>query len=465
MVRLYLPAMSLVLAGCALVSQVPPRQPLQNEGEIYVELQPLGADAARIVFEIQAVAALHRDGDSAPLAIALETVSADSANRQRLLATGKLEPGPYEGLTILIRRATVATTDGRADMLVSAEPLRVLAPFTITARRAVVLDVQFRFPAAQKVYAFTPSVSAAVPAKTLVQLSGYCSNAGSHDVTVYDKIGLQVTAVLPTGRTPWGLALDPVQNRVYVALAADDQVAIVDIASGAELSRIRLNAGDSPRELLLTSDRRLLLSANAGSNTVSFIDPVSMIETGRVRVSEEPVSLLLDRNAQRAYVFHARSNSISVVDLATRTVAATVPTDNRPLRGQIDRAGARLYVATPLSAYLTVLSLPDLGVAKRVYVGIGTTALKVDPDTDLLYVANGDGRISIFDPFSLIPVDSIDLPGGATWLSIEAAQNALFALLPERRAIAVVQLTTKAVLGQLDTGLEPRVVALIGERN
>ena len=448
-----------LLAACSMVShQIAVTSPLDSEGEIFAELQPLPGDAARLVFEVASAAAVRSDGRAIPLQVAPD----GAPDRQHLLVSGRVEPGAYTGLEVAFKRATLRGSD----LLVSKEPLRIEAPFAVSQRRASILWLALQPGSTDQKFAFAPSFAVSIPAKAVVALTAYCSDAGAHELTVFDKRARAVTGVLPTGRAPWGLALDPIASRAYVALSDDDQVAIVDIANGAEVSRIRLNAGDSPRELLLTPDRRLLLSANAGSNSVSLIEPGSMIEVGRVQTGDEPTSLLLDRKGTRAYVFNQRSSSISVLDLGSRSVVATVPTENAPLRGQIDRAGTRLYVASTNSAYLTVFSLPDLSVSKRVYVGLGTSALKVDSNTDLLYVANGiDKRLAVFDPFSLLPIDYLEVSGAVSWMAIDDAENALFVLLPESHSVEAIHLTTKKPLGGFSVGAQPRVLALMGERN
>ena len=51
------------------------------------------------------------------------------------------------------------------------------------------------------------------------------------------------------------------------------------------------------------------------------------------------------------------------------------------------------------------------------------------------------GRIEIFDPFSLLPVDEIPVPGEVAWMSVEAEGNGLGILLrdpPEARIVGLV---------------------------
>lgn len=451
---------ALAAAACAMLGKAAPAvAPLESEGEIVVELQPLPPEAARTTFEVADVFAVRSDAARIPLAVLQRKIGGDEGNYQRMLARGRAEPGRYAGLAIVAR--TAAARPGEKQ----PEPETIEAPFTASARRATVVQVQLR-PPQELESAAAPSFSATVPPRVLPQVVAYCTDSETHEVAVVDKLARQLGEVLPTGRGPWGVALDAAGGRAFVALSGDDQISVVDVAAGEDLSRIRLNLGDSPREVALTPDRRLLLSANAGSNTVSFIDPAGMIEVGRASVGQEPTAILVDRRGSRAYVTNRRSSSLTVLDVAARSVVATLATEDQPLRPQIDRSGSRLYVLHPASAFLLVFSLPDLTLSKRVYVGLGNSGLKVDPATDLLYVAkSGDRRIAVYDPFSLIPVSAIDALPGVDYMVIDDAQNALFALAPEHRAVGVVELAHKRLASIVDVGGSPRVLALTGERN
>jgi DNA-binding beta-propeller fold protein YncE len=230
--------------------------------------------------------------------------------------------------------------------------------------------------------------------------------------------------------------------------------------------RTVLRAGDGPRELRLTDDGRLLLSANPGSNTLVFIDPGPGLEVGRVNLGEEPSAITLDRSGRRAYVVIHRASQVAIVDLASLAVVGSLGTEALPTRVQLDRSSRRLYVAQAGSPYLAVYRLPALTLDRRVFVGLGASALKVDPRTDLVYVAKEDeGTIQVFDPLSFIPLASIELPGGVAYLTIDDAENTLVALLRERREVAFVDLASRRLLGATDVGADPAFVALLGERN
>jgi hypothetical protein len=64
-----------------------------------------------------------------------------------------------------------------------------------------------------------------------------------------------------------------------------------------------------------------------------------------------------------------------------------------------------------------------------------------------------------------MPVARIDLPAAPSYLAIDDVENALVALLADRRAVAFVDLTTRRMLAVADVGEEPYLVTLVGERN
>ncbi len=475
------PLLLALLTGCqATGGSLRAAGPLENEGEVYLYLQPFPKGTDGLSFSVQDVSAIQTDGSTMALDLVLPDLSGRQITGQRMLAWGRLPPGSYAGFALAVKRATLETDGAAVDLAVPSEPARIDVPFTVARRKAVVLLLSFQHArSVEKASAFSPTFFAAAPEATLAQAMGYCSNTGADNLTVFDKRERQVVGVLPTGRRPMGVALDPRLNRAYVALAGDDQIQIVDMQSGEEVGRIPLRSGDRPREVGLTPDSRLLVVINPGSNTASFVDPAASVEIDRVDLrarlgpsqavssmaGDEPVSLLMDRAGRRAYVFNRRSSSIAVLDLANHAVAGAVRTDAEPLRGQLSRDGTRLYVIHGGSAYLNVFSLPDLALKTRIFVGLGASALQVDPRTDLVYVGKRDeDQLSIFDPLSFVPVSRLDVPDSVTSTVIADAENVLFALVPSRRSVVGIDLVGGKTLAQMEVGNEPYQVTVNGER-
>ena len=240
---------------------------------------------------------------------------------------------------------------------------------------------------------------------------------------------------------------------------------IVDVRAGRIINRVKLNNGDSPQELALTPDKRLLLATDKGSDTVSVIDTSSMIERSRIPVGQGPVSIIMDSAGRRAYVFNSISNTISVIDVANSAVAATIATDSSPIRGQFSPAGDKLYVIQSASPYLTVLDVASLSVTNRIFVGLGLSGIKVDRNTGLIYVAKkNESRVFILDPALLIPLDYMQTASNVSFMAVDDENNNMFLLLPDEKAVQAARITGRQPLPEFDVLESPYFITMMGER-
>jgi YVTN family beta-propeller protein len=443
--------------------------PLQDEGAVYVYLAPFPAESRTVTFPVKAVTAIGDAGQVMPLQVRLPVVSAAEQGRdQRLLATGRLPRGRYVGLRIATTDAPPSVADAQAAKPADvAEPPRIEVTFEVRPGQAVVVTLApDRQGQAKVVPGVAPRLTGAVPDRTPPALVGACSNTQTNDVTLFDTWTKAVTAVVPTGRSPYGIALDPGVARAFVALSGQDQLDVVDLSRAEWVSKIPMRGGDEPRAMQMLPDGRTLLVVNFRSQSASFVDAFTTQELTRVPVGLAPWSVVLQRGGNRAFVLNRRSNNMTVIDLSTRQAIATVPTEPEPLYGQVSRDGKRLYVIHAGSPYMNEYALPGTTVSKRIRVGLGATAIKVDSRTDLIYIGYAEvGRLETYDPFSALPVDAFDLPGWVSNMAIDDPQNQLFALMPARRAIAVIDLTSRKVLSVIDVSGEPYEVKLAAERN
>jgi YVTN family beta-propeller protein len=386
-----------------------------------------------------------------------------------LLARGRIAAGQYAGFALRGRGLAAGTAPdlrgAEAGTKAGAVPeARVEFAFTALPRRTTLVFLSPRpGPPGEPGVAFTAAAADRSRAGATTSVLGYASIPDSHHLAIFDKRAARLVGVVPTGRAPQGIAVDPVSNRAFVALSGEDAVSIFDLAAEEELARVRLSPGDAPGELALTPDRSLLVVVNARSDTVSLVDPRSGVELHRLPTGEEPRALLMDRGGRGAYVLNYRSNTMTVLDLVGRSVVSTVATEEGPLRAQASRAGDRLYVVHEGSPNLVVYRLPDLTVLARAFVGLDAQALKVDPRTGLIYVA-GERRVQVLDPTSLVAVHSFEVGGAVSYLAIDDGANRLVLVIPSRRALAFAEVGGRPLPMTLEFGAAPGFVALVGER-
>jgi DNA-binding beta-propeller fold protein YncE len=469
MTRVLLACTAAALVACVPRARAPaPLPPLADEGQVLLYLEPFPEDAARLSLSFGTIALGRPDGAVIPLEVVHAAASGEERGRQRLLAWGRVPAGDYDAIVIQVRRATL-TSDEQVDLVVPKEPVRVGLGLAVLPGSAFVLHARLGAGQARaEEFEFRGDFSAwaGTPASAVVPLAGYVSVPRLSALVVYDRRSRGVTATIPTGLAPAGVALDPLQGRGYVALAGEDQLQLVDLGTGADLRRLRLRPGDAPGEAGLTPDGRLLVVVNGGSNSVSFVDAQMLVEVGRVPTGQEPGALLLDRAGRRAWVLDRRSNDLVAIDLGNQAVVGTAAVDPEPLRASLGPSEDRLYLVCRGSAFMKVLAVPGLTELSRIHVGLGASAVKVDPRTGLVFVGySNEDRLQVFDPVSLLPMGTIPVPGPVSYLTIDDVENALLAVIPEQGVVAVIDLAARRVSSLLEVPLAPLLARPVSERN
>jgi YVTN family beta-propeller protein len=455
----------LILASCQ-AKPLSIRPALEDEGEVFVYLDPLPQEAERLSFSLLEIAAVREDGSEIPLVLSLPEIKYRDVMRQRCLAYGPLSPGTYRGLSVRVKKADVRTEEGEAALSVDEEAAPITVSFTISRTKATQLSLtlQYRESISGAVH-FAPAFSVSVSGRPLAGVTAFVSSRSSNDVAVIDKQKGRVTGMIATGSGPGGMAIDQMRVKVYVALSGDDAVDAIDAAVGGIIGRAQLRRGDTPAEVAVVPGGRTLLSANSGSDTVSFIDTGSLSETDRVSVGQEPVSLLIDGNGRKAYVFNRRSSTISVLDIPSRAVVATVGTEPEPLRGQFSRLGDKLYVICARSRYLTVINPQSLVLIGREFLGRVADSIKVDTKTDMIYIGwKWDNEVSVYDPLNYQLVDYIPTGGAVGYMTIDGEENNLYLVMPERKTIRAVNLISRKTVFETDLCANATYVTVMGER-
>jgi len=455
----------LILCGCQTL-QLQPAAVREDEGTVFLYLQPFSRDAERLRFSLSSFAALKDDGTEIPVPLSLSEFKSEDMARQRLIAAAQLPAGKYSGFLVRVKSAALKTAVGSAALLIPETPQKIAFPFSVEKGKAFMISLTLRYAQSlQGEVNFSPAFLVAIPVQPLVEVTGYATNAGLDSIMVFDKIHLQATSVIATGSNPQGIVLDQRLKRAYVALSGDDAVEVFDLNSEISLTKTMLRRGDEPLDLALTPDGLTLLVVDNHSDTVSIIDTVAMVEVSRIPVGRSPRSLVIDKTGMKAFVFNSMSDNISVIDISYRQVMGTIATGPEPLWGQFNQAGDRLYVIHAAYPYLYVFNPASFAVVRREFLGMGMLSLKVDTRTDQLYIGKkNDTMVTVYDPLSFAPVGSIQTGGTVTYMTIDGETNFLYLLIPSRKVLMVVNLASKRPVSEIDVSEHPAWMTLMGER-
>jgi YVTN family beta-propeller protein len=241
------------------------------------------------------------------------------------------------------------------------------------------------------------------------------------------------TIPISGGPQPSGLSLNAGGTRLYVALNMTNQVAVIDTATRAIVSRVAV--GTYPYTTVMSANGAKVYVSNWGgriplptdvtdgmfpvavdprtgipiSGTVSVIDTASNTVVKTIVVGLHPTGMALSPDGTRVYVTNANSDTVSVIDTATDVVANTIEVGQLgpgrvPLLGSAPNAvtvsqdGRTLYIANAAENAVAVVD-PDTNAANAVRGLIPTgwypTAVALDATGAELFVASGYGFGSI----------------------------------------------------------------------
>jgi YVTN family beta-propeller protein len=436
------------------------------DGAVFVYLQPLAADAARITIALASVHATGTSGTDTVLHAAGSIGGRADAPRQQLVASGRVPAASYAGITLRVARATFRSGRKEIALAVGDDTIRVDFPFSVAAggpATTIWLTLDADEPALD-----TPQLSvrvtAAAPVPPIGDYTGFATSSKGGTVTVFDKrLGL-AAAVLGGCQGAAGLALDQLRRRLFVACARDDEIQAIDVAHAAPVDRARAMPGDHPHDLALTPDGQTLLAVNPDSNSLTFYDALTLARQERVAVGSGPGAVVVDSTGRRAFVLNTFSSSITVIDVPGRAVVATLATEPSPTRAAFSGAGDRLYVIHQRSPWMTVLDPRQLTVITRVRVPIGTSAIALDTARNLVCLGSDDPSIDFYDPNALLPVLSMRAGAGVSFLDFDRDGNRLFMVVPGRGSVRAATLGDRRLAWEIDVGDAPYAVAVMGER-
>ncbi len=235
------------------------------------------------------------------------------------------------------------------------------------------------------------------------------------------------TLALPAGSDPCGIALSADGTNAYVCLSIANQLAVVNLATGAVTQRIKV--GIAPWDVELSPDGTKayvsdwggrfpttgdLTAPSAGtlvvvdergvgaSGMVSFVDLVSGTEKGQVPTGLHPSDLELSADGNTLFVADANSDTVTAIDTKTMAVKETVtvrPDPTLPYGSATDglalsRDGKNLFVAAAGNNAIAWVELPNAQHAASQVRGFMPTDWypgAVAADGSDLYVVNVRG--------------------------------------------------------------------------
>jgi YVTN family beta-propeller protein len=240
----------------------------------------------------------------------------------------------------------------------------------------------------------------------------YVANNGAGTVSVIDGATDAVTATIPVGLFPEGVAVNPVTDRIYVTNGSTRvgvgscgnsvpyTVSVIDGVSNSVTTTILV--GICPFGVAVNPSTNLVYVVNEFPGAVSVVDAATNMVTASISVGgflKPPKAVAVDAQTNTVYVT-ATSGEVSVINGATNTITANVVAGNGPIGVAVDPSKHTLYVAdqgqSAISVINTATNTFTTNIGKVAGI-VSPAAVAVNPRTNFVYVADsGSNSVTVF---------------------------------------------------------------------
>ncbi len=201
-----------------------------------------------------------------------------------------------------------------------------------------------------------------------------------------------VTATIPVGTYPVAVAVNPVTNKIYVAISSGT-VTVIDGATNTVCNTCTVAAGTTPYAVAVNPATNKIYVANQNSNDVTVIDGTTNAAT-TVAAGSFPHAVAANPVTNKIYVANYGSGTVTVIDGATNATT-TVMASSASWAVAVNPVTNKIYVANYSSNDVTVID-GVTNATTTVAVGMLPEAVAVNQVTNRTYVANaGSNSVTV----------------------------------------------------------------------
>lgn len=226
-----------------------------------------------------------------------------------------------------------------------------------------------------------------------------CSSEPSYSVSVIDGITNSVVNTITVGLGPGFVAVNPKTNKIYVTLtggccADGNAVAVIDGSTDTVVNTVTVDL--DPFIVAVNPRTNLVYVTHAGVDKITVIDGATDTVKATFSIGSEARAIAFDSNGKFVYVAARNINQLAVVDASNNTVVQYIPVGRRPHGVVFNPANGRIYVTNRNDGTVSVIDSSTRSVVAIVPVGGFPRFLDLNRRTDLLYVPNAtDASVSV----------------------------------------------------------------------
>jgi len=247
---------------------------------------------------------------------------------------------------------------------------------------------------------------------------------------------------------------------VYETGANTNTVVVLDPSSLTVSATIPV--GTHPRGLAGTPDGTELWVTNMNSNSISVINPSTQKVTATIALpSSQPYGIDITPDGTTAYIANGTTpGAVYVVDVAKQTVTATIAVGGRPFKLAVSPDGAQVYVTNNADGTVSVIDVLTNTVIQTITVGAAAFGVAWAPNGTRVYVT-ADGNLYVIDPSSYQIVATIAVGSYPVSVTVDPTGTEAFVCNRLSTFISHIDLTTNTVIENIAVGFSPETAVLV----
>jgi DNA-binding beta-propeller fold protein YncE len=215
----------------------------------------------------------------------------------------------------------------------------------------------------------------------------------TNTIEIFSPVKRRIIARISQIDDPRGIAVDDAKLRVYVALAGNSCVAMIN-SQNWQVEKL-IPVAHRPDKLLWVPENKTLYATSTLARTLTALDPDGRRQAAAIELDALPHDMLYDPGRKVLLVSLQDRSEVAAIDSAGQIAGRFKVNASEPTGLALDHAHRRLYLAVRFA--VLVLNADSGAELLRIPAPGGTNSLILDPAGNLLYAAGGDGSVLAID--------------------------------------------------------------------
>jgi len=240
----------------------------------------------------------------------------------------------------------------------------------------------------------TPYGVAVNPNTNMVYVTGLYQDS----VSVIDGFTDKLVRNIPVGNYVGAVAVNSDTNMIYVTF--DTYLSIIDGSTNSTLPASDM--GNETTDVAVNPTTNRVYVTVPHSSSVFVVDGSSNDMLYEIRLEYAPWRVAVNSNTNMVYLINSDSDSVSVLDGTTNKVVSTIQVGNYPNWVAVNPNTNMIYVTNLHSRNISVINGTTNTLSYTITTGNASEGIAVNPDTNMIYVANTATLDWVVDTISVL---------------------------------------------------------------